>query len=388
MKSIILHLLIIFSLSLSAQDTISKPSLSYGNKGWELKAGDHYLMQLQWRFQFRFVTNSDDISFFINDDDNENGSFNIQRARIKVGGYAYQPYMKYYIEYDFPSNNLLNWEFTFSKFKAIQFKVGQWKINYNTERFVSSGKQQFVDRSIANRYFTFDRQIGVMVQGNIFDKKIAASNYYIGVFNGSGRGIQNENSHYLIMGRYQWNFSKKTTKMFFSDLEKVKKAEGFIALSAVQNESPYTSFSSSGGGSLPGYEQDSANDQFRVQQLGVELFLKYKGFSFMSENHIKNIHNLSLSENSSLYGGYVMAGYFLHQAINFVPKPLELNVRYALIQDKSMQEVPIHEYTAGINWFFKGHRNKLSLDVSLLENQSFIPNDDIYQLRLQWDVSF
>jgi len=389
MRKTFLILFLISSCYLSAQqDSIHQnTTFNYGNKGWELKHGDNFLMNLQWRLQFRGVVNSEDPSFFIKEEDTQSGSFNVQRARLKVGGYAYSSNINYYLEYDFPSNNLLNFEFTFSKYKAIQFKLGQWKINYNTERFISSGKQQFVDRSISNRYFTFDRQVGIMLQGNIFDKKVASSNYYIGVFNGSGIGTQNENNHYLLMGRYQWNFSKKTTKMFFSDLDKMNKVEGFIAVSAVQNTSAYTSFSSSGGGQLPGYANDSSG-QFDVQQLGMELFFKYKGFSFMSENHIKKVNDLSHHKKSELYGGYLMVGFFFNQLITFVPPKLELIARVAKVKNASLFNNEIYEYSTGVNWFFHAHRNKLSADFSLLKNMDFVQSDDIYRIRLQWDVSF
>ena len=48
------------------------------------------------------------------------------------------------------------------------------------------------------------------------------------------------------------------------------------------------------------------------------------------------------------------------------------------------------EYTAVLNYFFVGHRNKLSMDVSHLTLDDGLVNVDATEnrVRFQWDVSF
>ncbi len=376
------------SVSMPLNDTsVSKVQVGYGNKGWEFGYDNRFLMRMQWRLQFRVQFHSKDIGFFVPEEDDLNGSFNVQRARLKVGGYSYQKYLKYYLEYDFPSTYLLNWEFTFAKFKAIQFKLGQWKIKYNTERYISSGKQQFVDRSISNRFFTFDRQIGVLLQGDVFTGRVGSSSYNLGIFNGNGRMATNNDGKFMFFGRYQWNFSRKPISMFFSELDKVNLPQGFIAFAYVHNQSAYTRFSSDGGGQLPGYS-DGDLQQYVISQFNVELMFKYKGFSFASETHIKNIDDKVLLLKSQLYGGYAMAGYFLSELFKFIPSQIELSGRYARVNNKTFYELPINEYSIGLNYFFNGHSNKLTFDFSYIENQDFVDNEDNFRFRLQWDVSF
>ena len=376
-----------FNQLLAFQKDSIPTNINYGEKGWELTHGENYKMNVQLRFQFRAVYISSDSTFFINEEDNAKSSFNIQRARIKIGGHAFKPYLNYYLEYDFPSNNLLNFELTYSKYEWLQLKVGQWKINYNTERYISSGKQQLADRSIANRYFTLDRQMGVALKGNVFTNKIGSSSYNLGVFNGSGIGTKNENGNVLLFARYQWNFSKTIAKSYFSDLQTLQKPEGFVAFSYVNNQSAYTNFSSSGGSELPGYPAGSKS-QYQITQLAMELFFKYKGFSLTNENHVKNVLDVVQNSESTLYGGYIMTGYFMHQTVHFIPKDLEFVVRYAQVQNTSLFNHSINEYSSGFNWFFNEHRNKLTLDFSYIENNDFDPDQDTYHLRLQWDISF
>jgi len=370
------------------KDSLSPPvTLAYGKKGWEFEYDNHFLMQVEWRFQFRAQFNSEDTFFFVDEEDDKNGSFNLQRARLKVGGYAYKPFIKYYLEYDFPSNSLLNWEFTIAKFKALQLKVGQWKIKYNTERYISSGKQQFVDRSIANRYFTLDRQIGIAVIGDLFEGKVGSSSYNIGIFNGNGRMAQNDDGRFLFFARYQWNFSRHPMKMYFCDLKRVSKPQGFIALAYAYNQSAFTRFSTSGGGELPGYPAGKP-EQYLIIQYNLEIMFKYQGFSLASENHIKNIDDKVLKQQSQLYGGYVMAGYFFNEIIDFIPKQLEFITRFSMISNDTFYDKNINEYSIGFNWFFNGHRNKLTTDLAYIDNQDFDRDEDNFRFRIQWDISF
>ena len=369
----------------------SEPSpnikMSYGSKGWEMNFNNKFMMQVQWRLQFRFESQSTTPLFFIPEEDAIDGSFNVQRARLKVGGFAYSPDIKYYLEYDFPSGYLLNWEFTFSRLKYLQFKLGQWKIKYNSERFISSGKQQFVERSVSNRYFTFDRQMGVLLKGDLFDGKIASGSYNIGLFNGNGRMTQNDDGKFLFFTRYQWNFSRHPMKMAYCDIDRITKPEGFIAFAYAFNESAFTRFSSSGGGTLPGYDIGESQ-QYNIHQYNAELLFKYRGFSFSNENHIKNIDDKILMQKSKIYGGYAMAGYFFSEIAECFPKPLEFVVRYAYVSNDTFFSENINEYSIGFNWFFKGHLSKLSTDFSYVENQDFVSDEDNFRFRIQWDVSF
>lgn len=393
MKTIILFFLLLFiSFNTKSQNNTlnnnsKSTSLSYGNKGWKVNYNNQFEMNLEWRFQLRSEFNSNDSYFFIEEPTNNKGSFNIRRARLKVGGFAYKPYMKYYFEYDMPSNSLLNLQFNFGKLKWLQFKLGQWKIKYNSERYISSGKQQLAERTISNKYFTLDRQIGIMLHGDLFDGKLISSSYNIGIFNGNGRMNENNNGKFLFFARYQWNFSRKPIKMSFCDLKRTKKIKGFMAIAYTWNESAFTRFSTSGGGQIPGYVETGIT-RYTINQYNIESMLKYKGFSLSNEYHLKSIYDNELKQESNLVGGYIMAGYFFNEIISFIPKPLEIITRYSQVNNNTLFQNNTTEYTFGLNWFFTNHRNKITIDLSYLENIDFIKDKDNYRIRIQWDVSF
>jgi hypothetical protein len=53
-----------------------------------------------------------------------------------------------------------------------------------------------------------------------------------------------------------------------------------------------------------------------------------------------------------------------------------------------MEELQSKEFAFGANWFFYGHRNKLTLDVTRETNTVDNPNNQYWGIRFQWDVSF
>ena len=146
-------------------------------KGFHFESQDgKFSTNIQWRAQMRFSKGirsdprtSDDFS------PDEQNNFELRRVRMKIGGHGYK-YVKYYFEVDLqPTRSIdgeshsstariIDWRIDVQPYEWLGFRLGQWKINYNRERVDSSGRQQFVERSIVNRVFTIDRQVGVLLK--------------------------------------------------------------------------------------------------------------------------------------------------------------------------------------------------------------------------------
>ena len=382
-------------ISLSAQqikDTTKLINVSYGNKGIELRTkDDKFLFQLQSRFQFRFSTpyDSDPLTY---DDYSQDAqtTFKINRARLKIGGHAFEPWLKYYWEYELSQSNLLDFRIMIEKWEWMSFKVGQWKTEFTRERFISSGEQQMVERSLINRPFTVDRQIGVEVYGHLKGAGIADFNYWAAALTGTGRGSTiNDDSNLMYFGRAQWNFLGRFLDFEGGDLEFHEKPTPIIAFSAITNRSPYTRFSQAGGGSLEGYE-NGLPGQYRVNQWNLESAFMYRGFSWQSEWHTKEIiDKLNNDNTTTLKGYYVQAGYFFHNVFDWWPKHLEMAGRHAAYRpDNSIRQNLQDETTLAFNWFFKGHKNKLTSEVSYFSFQDkTLPLEEGWRFRIQWDIS-
>ncbi len=382
----------------------------HGSKGFRFSTRDgNWETNLQWRGQFRYTnpTRSDprQIEDFNN---NENSNFEPRRLRMKIGGHGFQPWLKYYFEVDLqPSADVdasdpdsgarvIDWRIDIAKWEWFGVRLGQWKIDLNRERVDSSGRQQFVERSIVNRIFTIDRQVGIQARGHLFKGTPADMRYYAGIFNGEGRGTFNENNEHLVMGRLQWNFLGRDLAWRQTDVEYTELPTGSLAFAAASTDGPCTRFSSSGCGNLDGFLRPAlaGDEQYEIDQWVQEFAFKYRGLSIQQEYHRKDIDDTVLGISNELTGYYAQTGYFFHHLIPAVPAPLELAFRYAYVEEPNevdrLFDNEREEFTIAANWFIAGHNNKITLDYSYLTLDDGLVgvNESENRIRLQWDVSF
>jgi len=364
---------------------------------------------LQWRAQTRFTTpyRSDPRKLSDFNSGTQN-NFEARRLRMKIGGRGFQPWLSYYFEADLqPSRDVddssssssarvIDWRLDIAKWDWGGIRVGQWKVDLNRERVDSSGRQQFVERSIANRVFTIDRQVGIQARGHLFKETPADMRFYAGVFNGEGRSVNNADNNLMYMGRLQWNFMGRDLDWRQTDVEYTDKPTGSFAIAGMTTKSPCTRWSSSGCGNLDGFDSpaNASPDQFDIEQVVEEFAFKYRGFSAQQEYHRKVIKDSSDSSRHVLTGGYIQAGYFFHHMFPNVPEQLELAARYAFVDEPSSTNRALEnerrEATIGANWFIKGHNNKVTVDFShlTLDDAFFTQEASDNRFRVQWDVSF
>ena len=387
-------LLFLIGIFLVTQTAISQEADSTfyitKGKGFEFHFfQNQYQMNIDFRGQFRASYPYDNFPKTSDDFKDETTKLGINRARIKIGGHVFKSYYTYYFEQDIKGGNLLDFRVQIEKYPFLKLRVGQWKARFSRERVISSGKQQGLDRSLLNRIFTIDRQQGVSVFGNLDGGSAANFNYWLSAFTGTGRGGGSDQGNDLMyLLRLQWNPNGTPLKFLGSDLKYHKKFISSIAIAGVTNTSPYTAFSTSGGGQLLGYETEEEG-LYKVDQLLFETAFKYKGFSWQQEFHFKNIEDKIEYEETLLIGNYVQLGYFLHHSISKIPEPLEIFIRQSFYDPNfDISDNNNYEYTIGCNWFFKGHKNKLTLEYSYLEyNEINSINTSGSNIRLQWDVS-
>jgi phosphate-selective porin OprO/OprP len=182
----------------------SKPdAIGYHWPGLKLN-GDWITADVKLRAQLRLTSTHIESGFTNADEDRE---AKVNRSRIKVGGMLITPQLDYYTEYDFPSEKLLDLRFSYKlKELPMNIRIGQWKVPYNRERIDSSGKQQFIDRSIANKWFTLDRQRGVAFYGHIAEQTSFDSTYNFAITQGTGRNGEGSSDKPQWLARWEWNF--------------------------------------------------------------------------------------------------------------------------------------------------------------------------------------
>ena len=381
----------------------------FGNKGFHIESDDGlFSTNLQFRAQMRFSNPGDGDPLEPADftTDPETSNFELRRVRMKIGGHGYKPWVKYYFEVDLqpsktfssPSANasarVIDWRIDVQPWEEFGFRVGQWKVNYNRERVDSSGRQQFVERSIVNSIFTIDRQVGAMIQGRLNKGTPFDLRYYAGLFNGEGRASDNANEQMMKMARIQWNLLGGDLKWRQSDVKRHEKPTLQIAGGWTGNKGPCTKWSSSGCGALKGFSVASNGTKFDIEQYVTEIAYKYQGLSLQSEYHWKDIKDTDTGVEYGLKGSYAQVGYFFNELNKSIPEELELAFRCAFVGEPDSssltQENNREEFTVGANYFFAGHNNKITVDYSYLtlndasDNRSYGDN----RVRVQWDISF
>jgi len=371
--------------------TDGKVRTTYSRKGLkvESKNGRHG-GRLRWRLQTRWAYPFDRDPRkpldFVGVRVNE---IFLRRARIKSDGHFFGEVIKYNYEQSLLSGKLLNLYADVKIRDWFRIRGGQWKSVFTRERVTSSGKQQFVERSIVNRPFTVDRQAGVSVFGHLMPGTPGDSWYHFEVLTGTGRGNGFDDDGPMLVARYQWNFLGRDLKFSSSDLEYHKSPAASMAVAAMRNRSRYTRFSTNGGGQLLGFRR-GAPGQYTLKQVQGEFFLKYRGLSIQNENHWKNVYDNINRTSTDLRGSYAQAGYFPHYVWNKIPKALELGYRYAYVdRNVGVPGTLTQEHSIVVNVFLEGHDNKLSFDVGRL-SLARVNQPDLYEYRyrFQWDVHF
>lgn len=201
-----------FAVTTHAQ-TASTDSASvdirHTSKGFQFTTPENrFQLQIAGRLQFRYAFPYDQNPLDFDDfEEPDQHLFKVNRARLKVGGHAYQPWLKYYFEYELGASRLLDFRVMVEKWPWLSFKAGQWKVEYTRERSISSGKQQMLERSLINRPFTIDRQQGVSVYGRIDEGGLLDFNYHFSILTGMGRETRhNDDKKLMYVGKVFWNF--------------------------------------------------------------------------------------------------------------------------------------------------------------------------------------
>jgi hypothetical protein len=209
------------------------------------------------------------------------------------------------------------------------------------------------------------------------------------VFSGNGQQNRgNDDDQPMWMGRLQWNPLGRVPRFQGSDTHFTAEPAALIAFGATTNQSPYTEFSQSGGGQLPGFDEGVAG-QYRVNQWVAETGFVMRGFAWQQELHWKEVKDRVKDERTELIGGFAQAGYFFHNVWPTVPPRVELAARYATWDPDTDVRDDLHqEFSLALNWFIHHHLNKLTAEVSHFRiEEPGLGSDSATRFRLQWDIS-
>ena len=340
-------------------------------------------------------------------DSNKEGLYNpsssmlVRRARLKFKGFAFSPKLKYKLEIGMSNNDIsgasehtgnapryildavLKWNFH----QNFELWFGQTKLPGNRERIISSADMQLVDRSLLNKRFNIDRDMGMQLRHhfNLSDKFVVRE--ALAISQGEGRNITvgNLGGHqytahleFLPFGLFEGNGDYKG-----GDLKREKTPKLAIGMSYDFNNNAVKTRSNQGSYMV----NDEGYYETNISTFFVDAMFKYKGFSFMGEYAYRDAEDpIAKNSDGTPTGDVVQVGSALNlQSGYLLDKNWELTGRYTNVSlDKNIVGKGVeNQYTLGLSKYIVGHKLKVQTDVSYLD----IPTEtNHFMYRLQVDI--
>ncbi len=397
--NLLLTAILISTLSFSQDITNNK----FGKGLYNVVAKDSsYTMKFAIRMQSLYVG-----EWNVNDSTGigaGNSQFLVRRARLKFGGFAYSPRLKYKVELGLTNRDIsgasshtkgaprvildavIKWNF----YKNFTLWAGQTKLPGNRERVISSANLQFVDRSKLNSNFNIDRDMGAQLRhhfklgGNFIVREM------ISVSQGEGRNVTDPN-----LGGYQYTgrvevlpFGKFASKGDYVGSAVKREDKPKLALGGTYDLHDRAVKTKSNQGSY--MENDAGFFETDIITVFGDMMFKYKGLSLMAEYAVRTADKDSVMNIDGTKTGQVVAvGTGMNfQAGYMLKNNWEFAGRYTLTDwdmDVTGKEAQT-QYTFGISKFLAGHKLKVQTDItySTTENN---PDDELIY-RLQFDIHF
>ena len=353
--------------------------------------------RVQSRYQSEWSYNGEDY-------DPADINFSVRRARLKFGGFAFSPKLKYKIELglsnrDISGANVYNrntpryildavvmWNF----YEKFELWAGQTKLPGNIERVVSSANLQLIDRSLLNSKFNIDRDMGIQLRhklrlgGNwIIKEKFSISQ-------GEGRNITEGN-----IGGLQYTsrlellpFGEFSSKGDYSqgDLKREKSIKAMFGFTYDINENAVKSRSNMGS-----YLIQSSGGLFEtdITTIFLDGVIKYNGFALTGEYANRDADQIEALEEDgrTKTGAVVGAGSASNiQGSYLFKNNFEITARYTNINFKEITRLSdLKQITFGVSKYVVGHSLKIQADISLL-NASGIKDNVLF--RTGFDLHF
>ena len=337
----------------------------------------------------------------------------IRRSRLKFSGFAYSPKVKYKIELGLSnrdhggesihtnntSNLILDAFLRWNFYKNMEVWIGQTKLPGNRERVISSQKLQFVDRSLVNSRYNIDRDMGIQFR-NKFNIGNIATRQALAISQGEGRNRTNKkdpnpSNGFEYTGRIEvlplGEFSGKGD-YFSSDLKREETPKISIGVTYDMNKNAARI-----GGNLGSYIEDE-NDLVidsalcNLNTVLADVFIKYKGFSLLSEYANKTLDGSRLyDEEGDIINNYYTGTGLTVQAGYLMDNNLEPAVRFTTITPEKESERDIQEMiTFGLSKYIVGHSLKIQTDFSLINETDQFTDETSqeYMFRFQVEVAF
>lgn len=381
---LLLNLLCLFSfLGFRAQNTPTlapetkaqtpAPYFSYKNGLGFTTPDSSYSLNIRFRMQNRMGMNTqsdEDLS-------PETFEFRVRRCRLSFTGHVYNPKLTYYIQLSF-SRGDMDWDVNdaskintsvnavrdaivyYKPSENLQIGVGQTKLPGNRQRVISSGAQQFYDRSIVNALFTLDRDMGFFAT-----YKIKTGQHFITLLKGAltsgeGRNTTASTSGLAYTGRVEFlPFGSFTDggDYYEGDLAHETKPKLSVAGGYHLNDMALRT------------QGELGKDLYEARSFEAfiaDMVFKYQGLALSSEYLMRRSDN-PITYNSKGEKRALVLGDGLNTQLSYCFKSMwEIAGRYAIARpDKSVYAYQnnIEQYGIGLTRYLMKHKVKMQGNI-------------------------
>ncbi|RNI33040.1 porin [Rufibacter immobilis] len=320
----------------------------------------------------------------------------IKRLRLRTSGFLYNKKLTYSLQLGFSPGDMdvansdhpqiirdavVYYQFT----PRLKLGFGQTKLPGNRQRVISSGEQQFVDRSIVNATFTLDRDFGLFAS---YRHQIGAVPVRLqaALSNGDGRNTSplagsglayTARAEVLPLGEFTMDGD-----YFEGDWVREPTPKLSVGIGFSENDNAYRT-----GGQI-GAEVSGFTD---LQSAMADLVFKYNGWATYHEwIQREGSHLVFPAEADDLQYVYAGQGYNGQVSYQF-PNHFELAGRYSVITpEREIQHLTLQtkQYTVAANYYVNWHRIKLQSDLTYQTQEDLAANttQDNWILRLQLEL--
>lgn len=382
-------LVCVILMTAAAQQTPAIHTFTKRGKGVGLVTADS-LFSLN--FQFRMQNRATFVSDSRSESNPESFEFRVRRLRMKFEGFVYDPRLTYYIQLSFsrgdmdwrgPDNSSVNSSpnvvrdavIYYNPSKHLRLGFGQTKLPGNRQRVISSGDQQFADRSIVNATFNIDRDFGFFAH--------YTRNYFIlrgALTSGEGRNSVNSNKGLAYTGRIELLPLGKFTgsnDYIEGDLEREKSPKLSIAGTYSHNDLAVRQAGQLG------------NDLYgpsTIKNYEVDVLFKYNGWAWYNEymKRDSNIPVTVLPADPTRFRYIFVGEGYLTQLSYLFKNNVEVAGRLSTIIPDSplynnenffpINENQVTQFELGVTKYLVGHRLKIQGNVLYGERTDMTTN--------------
>ena len=352
-------------------------------------------------FRFRMQNRAAMLTKSVEDWSASEWEFRVRRLRLRLDGFIVDPKLTYYIQLSFSrgdmdfnaadnskynvSPNVVRDAMIFYKPNHhVTLGFGQGKLPGNRQRVISSGEQQFTDRSIANNTFTLDRDFGFF---GTYEGKVGKTPiYFLKAAISSGKGRMNVVSHnagLCYTGRVELLPLGKFTNRgdyFEGDLEREPKPKIALGAGLGLNTAAVRT-----GGQL-GKDLPHPYDMLTFIADGV---CKYKGWALSSEYLRRASRNQPILRATDPVN-YVYVGHGINTQLSYCFKSRwEIATRFAqIVPDPEVsQKTPSeNNYTVGLSKYLNHHRVKAQWNLTYVSQKNLVANTQKSQFYTAFQV--